>query len=234
VEKHIQPSRAQYIGERTEKLRAAFAVTRRQEQDAARVGWDASPVTTGRLCLEIWDVIKDEDWALVSNTFGLNFWPERLWPMERPYRHTRGLGAAGVGTGIGVAIGAALAHREHGRIVINIQPDGDLLYAPGALWTAAHHRIPLLTVMHNNRAYHQELMHIQRMANRHERGIERAGIGTTLNDPFVDFAKLAQSMGVWAEGPIHSPQGLGPALRRALAVVKKGEPALVDVATQPR
>ena len=117
---------------------------------------------------------------------------------------------------------------------MSIQNDGDLMYAPGILWTAAHHRIPLLSVMHNNRAYHQEVMHVQRMAARHSRGIARAGIGTTIEDPNVDYAKIAQGMGVHAEGPITDPKDLGPALRRAAEIVRKGEPVLVDVVTQPR
>ena len=88
--------------------------------------------------------------------------------------------------------------------------------------------------MHNNRAYHQELMHLQRMANRHQRGITNAHIGTTIDNPNVDFAKIAQGMGVHAQGPITNPADLGPALRRAIDVVKRGEPSLVDVVTQPR
>jgi acetolactate synthase I/II/III large subunit len=72
------------------------------------------------------------------------------------------------------------------------------------------------------------------MANRHQRGITHWGIGTTIDTPNVDFAKIAQGMGVYAEGPIEHPKDLGPALQRALAVVRKGEPALVDVVTQPR
>jgi thiamine pyrophosphate-dependent acetolactate synthase large subunit-like protein len=131
-------------------------------------------------------------------------------------------------------VGAALANRKHGRLTVNIQTDGDLLFVPSVLWTAAHHRIPLLSVMHNNRAYHEETMHVQRMACRHERGIDQAGIGTRFEDPNIDFAKIAQGMGLYAEGPITDPKDLAPALRRALAVVKRGEPALVDVVTQPR
>ena len=69
------------------------------------------------------------------------------------------------------------------QLSVNLQNDGDMMYAPGVLWTAAHHKIPLLSVMHNNRAYHQEVMHLQRMANRHQRDITTAGIGTTLLDP---------------------------------------------------
>jgi thiamine pyrophosphate-dependent acetolactate synthase large subunit-like protein len=72
------------------------------------------------------------------------------------------------------------------------------------------------------------------MANRRNRGATRWHIGTTIDNPNVDFAKIAQGMGVWAEGPIANPNDLGPAIRRALAIVRKGEPALLDVVTQPR
>src|SRR3546814_1491660 len=70
------------------------------------------------------------------------------------------------------------------------------------------------------------------MANRLERGIDRAGIGTTIADPDVDFASLARGLGVWAEGPIDRPGDLAGSLERALAVVKTGKPALVDVITR--
>ena len=109
-----------------------------------------------------------------------------------------------------------------------------MMYAPGVLWTAAHHRIPLLSVMNNNRAYHPEVMHVQKMCNARNRGIDRGQIGSQLSDPNIDYAMLAKSMGVYAEGPITNPNDLGPALQRAIAVVKRGEPALVDVVTQAR
>jgi thiamine pyrophosphate-dependent acetolactate synthase large subunit-like protein len=201
----------------------------------ATYGWDASPITTARLSAELWAQIKDKDWSLVSDVApGMSNWPLRLWAFEKHYQFIGGAGGYGVGYGAPSAVGAGLANRKYGRLSVNIQCDGDLMYAPGILWTAAHHRIPVLNVMHNNRAYHQETMHLQRMGNRHNRGIDRAGIGTTMNDPDIDFAKLAQSMGVHAEGPITSPNDLGPAIARAIAVVERGEPALVDVVTQPR
>ena len=78
------------------------------------------------------------------------------------------------------------------------------------------------------------MMHVQRMANRYNRGVGRAHIGTTIRDPFIDFTKLAQSMGMWAEGPISDPAMLNAALKRAIKVVKAGMPALIDVITQPR
>ena len=108
------------------------------------------------------------------------------------------------------------------------------MYANGALWTAAHHRVPLLTVMHNNRGYGQETMLVQGLANRRNRGIDTAHIGTAIHDPPIDYARLASGMGVWSTGPITDPAKLAPALRQAVAVVRQGQPALVDVVTQTR
>jgi thiamine pyrophosphate-dependent acetolactate synthase large subunit-like protein len=130
--------------------------------------------------------------------------------------------------------GSSSAGFGHGRLSVSIQNDGDFLYGPAVLWTAAHHNIPLLSVMNNNRAYHEEVMHMQRMANRRNRGIDRSHIGTEIDKPSIDYAKIAQGLGVHAEGPITNPNDLGPALKRAIDVVKRGEPALVDVVTQPR
>ena len=134
----------------------------------------------------------------------------------------------------GGAVGAALANRDRGRFTVTFQPDGDLMYAPGVLWTAAHHKIPILFVMHNNRAYHQEVMHLQRMAALHDRRPDQAGIGNAIDNPNIDYAKLAQAHGVWGEGPITDPAKLSAALKRAVAVVKDGAPALLDVVCQAR
>ena len=77
-------------------------------------------------------------------------------------------------------------------------------------------------------------MQIQVMASQHQRGIRNASIGSVLVDPPIDYAKLAESMGMHGEGPISDPSELAPAIQRAMEVVKRGDPALVDVLTQPR
>ena len=77
-------------------------------------------------------------------------------------------------------------------------------------------------------------MHLQRMANRHQRGITNARIGTSIEDPNIDYATVARGMGVHGEGPISDPNDLAPALKRAIERVEHGEVALVDVVTQPR
>ena len=234
TKRQITADRKRVFQDRGAKLASAHQQALNQARDDATYAWDASPVSTARLCSELWAQIKDEDWSLVSILRHFSWWPLRLWPFDKHYQYIGTQGGGGVGYNAPATVGAALANRKYGRLSVSIQDDGDLLFVPAVLWTAAHHRIPLLSVMHNNRAYHEELMHVQRMANRHNRGIDRAKIGTTFEDPNIDFAKLAQSMGVYAEGPITDPKDLGPALRRAIAVVKRGEPALLDVVTQPR
>ena len=198
------------------------------------MAWDASPVSTARLAAELWNVLKGEkeNWCLAESRF--SSWAARLWPANRHHNFLGHSGAAGVGYIAPAAVGAALANRDKGILTAVIQPDGDLMYAPGVLWTAAHHKIPILMLMHNNRAYHQEVMHLQKMAGLHNRRMDTAGIGTVITDPNIDFAGLARAQGVWAEGPITEPAKLGPALARAVAVVKRGEPALVDVVSQAR
>jgi thiamine pyrophosphate-dependent acetolactate synthase large subunit-like protein len=235
VQRLLTADRRRAFEMRGAKLAEQHAAARARDRVDASYAWDASPVSVARLCAELWALVKNEDWAL--GTYTGNFvsnWPMRLWNFDKPYRHTGAAGGAGVGYVAPAAVGVALANKKHGRLTVNIQTDGDLMYAPGVLWTAAHHRIPLLNVMHNNRSYHQERMEVQIAANQHNRGITRTAIGTQLNDPPINFAKLAESMGVMGIGPIENPDDLAPALRRGIETVKRGEPALIDVVTQPR
>src|SRR5262245_16499845 len=202
-------------------------------QDAAW-GWDASPISTARLSAELWNLIKNEDWSLVSGDGMQSNWPSRLWDFTKHYHFIGAQGAYGIGYGAPAAVGAALANKKYGRLTVNIQNDGDLNYAPGVLWTAAHHRIPLLTVMHNNRAYHQERMYVADMAARAQRDVSRVDIGNALTNPNIDYASMAKAYGMYNAGPIENAADLAPALKKAIDVVKRGEPALVDVITQPR
>ena len=225
----ITGDRQRVFEERGRALAANKESALERVRQEARYGWNSSPISNDRISAELWDLVKDKDWALAGGA-------DRFFDVTRHYQTKEGSGAAGVGYGSPAAAGAALAHREYGRLVINRQNDGDLMYAPGSLWTAAHHEIPYLSVMRNNRSYHQEVMHLQRMANRYQRGTTSAStfIGTAIEDPDIDYASLARSMGVYGEGPIENPNELRAALQRAIEVVERGEPALVDVVTQPR
>jgi len=196
----------------------------------AREDWDASPITLPRLATEVWNAIRGEDWVLTAGT--LEEWTRKLWNFEKPYRHAgRSLGTA---TQFGISLGVALAHREAKRLVVDLQPDGDLMFDAGALWVAAKHRIPMLVVMYNNRAYYNDWEHQIRMAKLRGTPVDRAHIGMDMSDPDPDFAGLARSMGWYGEGPIDDPRKVAAALKRAIAKVKAGQPALLDTITQRR
>lgn len=205
-----------------------------QARSMAARGWDSSPLTPARISAELWAQIKNEDWSLVGNDWYSDYWPTRLWNFEKHYQFIGGSGGEGVGYGAPAAVGAALANRKYGRLTINLQNDGDLNYAPGVLWTAVHHQIPLLTIMNNNRGYHQELMYITNMCARANRDVSRAHIGTKLTEPNIDYVSMAKAYGMFGVGPITDPKDVAPAIKRALEVVKRGEPALVDTVTQGR
>jgi len=234
VKRQLTPDRKRALETRGAKLAQASRQAQQKARADAAYGWDASPISTARLSAELWAQIANEDWSLLSDSFWIRDWPLRLWDFDKHYQYIGGSGAEAVGYMAPATVGAALANKKHGRLSISIQTDGDLMVANGVLWTAAHHRIPLLILMHNNRAYHQEVMGIQGLANRHNRGIDRIHIGTKIDDPNIDYAKLAQSMGVRAEGPISDSKDLAAAIRRGIDVVKRGEPYLIDTVTQPR
>ena len=234
IEKEMTPARKAVAATRGQKLMDMGHKFLAAAHEAAAYGWDASPVSTARISAEVWNQLQHEDWTMATETTFLSNWPYRLWNFEKHYNSMGGSVGGGVGYNAVAALGAALANKEHGRVTVALNGDGDLMMSPGILWTAAHHKIPILYIVHNNRAWHQEYMHVQRMAQRNQRGIERAHIGTTMIDPNIDFTSLAKAMGVYSPGQVSDPKDFGPALQKALAVVKMGEPALIDVVSQPR
>jgi len=234
----LPDSRKDAIAKRGQAIREAHMKGRDETKQLAAIAWDATPISTARLCMEIYAQIKDMDWSLVPSSGNVSNWPLRLWAMDKHYHYSGDSGGYGVGWGAPASVGGALANRDEGRFSVSIQSDGDMMYSPGALWTAARHKIPLLAVMHNNRGYHQEVMHVQRLANFRNRvvntGSDLGPIGTSIMNPDIEYHKLAESVGWWAKGPIKDPAELGPAIKEAVAVVKSGQPALVNVWTQPR
>ena len=215
--------RKEEIAKRHDEMRAKW---RKQAEER----WDAKPMTVPRLALEVWEAIKGEDWVLTAGTLG--DWARKLWNFDRPYCH--GGRELGTGTQIGTSLGVALANKGTGRLVVDLQPDGDLMFDAGSLWIAAKYKIPMLIVMFNNRAYYNDWNHQLVLARTRGTDPGRAHIGMDLFDPDPDFAGLARSMGWHGEGPFESADELKPALKRAIEQVKKGKPALVDAVCDRR
>jgi acetolactate synthase-1/2/3 large subunit len=233
VKRLTDDGRKAAFAERGQRLAKTHLAMVEQSKTDATIGWDSSPITTARMCAEVYDAIKGEDWSVVGTAIRLS-WMHRLWDFTKPYQWNGGSGGAGIGYNLPASLGAALANKKQGRFTVAFGGDGDFMFNPGTLWTAAHHKIPMLYIVHNNRAYHQEYMYLVAMAARHGRGVDKMDIGTTIKDPNIDYATIARGMGVHGEGPITDPKDLAPALQRAVQVVKSGETAVVDVVTDPR
>lgn len=225
-----QDARKAALPQRRQRWEAMRSAAKQRWAQQAEKNKDASPIALSRFASEIWSVIKDEDWVLVNGT--LNDWVWRTWDFTRPYQY---IYREGLGCGLGNALGAALAHRDQKRLVLDIQPDGDMLFTSSALWTAVHSHIPLLVVMFNNRSYFNDEVHQEVVARTRERPVGNKWVGMRIDDPPVNFAKLAESFGAYGQGPIEDPAQIGPALGRAIKHIKQtGQCALVDVITQAR
>ena len=219
------------IAARRERIAKLHEAARAKNQATAQSHAGDQPLALSTIAQQLWEAVRDHDWVVGNGD--LRGWVQRLWDIQHPYQDVSARGGGGLGEGLGHAIGVALANRDKGRLTINIQSDGDMLFTPAAIWTAVHHRIPMLIVMYNNRTYGNDLGHQGSMAQVRGRPMERRTIGIDIDDPAVDFAALARSFGAWAEGPIEKAEDLKPAFQRAIkAVVEEGRVALVDMYTQ--
>jgi thiamine pyrophosphate-dependent acetolactate synthase large subunit-like protein len=220
---------------RNKKVKEQSAKLLEQLRQEVAYQWEAKPISSGRMVMELWDQIKNEDWMMPTETQFLSDWPYRLWDINKPYQTMGGSGAQGIGYNSPAALGAALANKGTGRLTVAVVGDGDFNMAPGVLWTAAHHKIPILYLVHNNRSYHQEVMMILRMAARRQRVQNKnVYVGTLIDNPAPDYVKIAQGYGIYAQDTVSDPKDLAAAIRRGIEVVKRGEPALIDVISDGR
>jgi thiamine pyrophosphate-dependent acetolactate synthase large subunit-like protein len=148
---------------------------------------------------------------------------------EHPLDYLGQDGGAGLGSGPGMAVGAALALAGSDRLPVAVLGDGDLLMGAGALWTAAHYKLPLLVVIANNNSFFNDEVHQERVARQRGRPVENRWIGQAIRDPEPDLAGLARSLGLTGYGPVHTPEELGGTLTEAAHAARDGATVLVDV-----
>jgi thiamine pyrophosphate-dependent acetolactate synthase large subunit-like protein len=222
---------------RIERRRSALAprqaALRDKQRAALEAQWDHPQITEARLLTEVWEQVKDDDFVFTSGQ--LRRMAAGLPQLTRPDQYLAGNGGGGaVGATPGIAVGAGLALKDSGRLPVAIHGDGALLAGIQALWTAVHYEIPSLWVVNNNRSYYNDEDHQDRIAQFRGRPPENRWIAQRMEDPEVDFAGIARTFGVFAEGPITEAGDLAPALARAADVVRRGGFAVVDVWTENR
>lgn len=217
------------VHRRREAVTAAAARQRARWRATAQANADA--IDQAYLALALDDATRAVPRVLANGH--LDNWVHRLWDLDRADAYLGGSGGAGLGYGLGASIGAAFAHQDTDRLVLDIQTDGDALMTPGALWTAARYRLPLLVVMDNNRRFDNSVRHAARVADARGRSAEQRFVGTEIAGPTVSFAGLAKAFGVPALGPVDRPEELAKVLKEAVdTVLHERLPLLVDVVTE--
>ena len=160
-------------------------------------------------------------------------WAGQLWDIEHPLDYLGIDGGGGLGSGCGNAIGAALALRGSGRLVMSCFGDGEYLMSATALWTAVHYRVPCLIIVANNNSFYNDELHQERMARQRGRAIDNKWIGQRMSDPDVDLAMMARSQGALGIGPVRDRSKLDHALAEAVDGVRQGHVVVVDVRVEP-
>ncbi len=158
-------------------------------------------------------------------------WDIDIWPFRHPLDYLGFNGGGGLAAGPGMAVGAALALKDSGRIPICMCGDGDFLMGVTALWTAAHYRLPMLIVIYNNRSYFDDEMHQDRVARARGRPTQNRWIGQKIQDPNIDLVAMSRAQGARAFGPIETADKLAKVFSEAITAVEAGEVVVVEVLT---
>lgn len=199
------------------------AATRESYWNYAKRNWDASPITATRLMHEVKQALP-ENYLVFSEGITNSKHVEMAIAPDEPGRLVKVRGG-GIGPGLPGSLGAALARPD--RKVVGICSDGAAMYSITALWTAAHHKIPVTFVMLGNAAYRILKLNMVEYLGAAAKG--RKFVGMDLTDPDLRFDKMAEAMGVPGIR-VEQPADLAGALREAIG--RTDGPSLVDVALE--
>ena len=122
VKAAIPSDRKAALEKRGADLKKAYAEPASAPSAAAAVAWDASPISTARMAMEIYAQIKDLDFSLVSSSGNVSGWPNRLWRMEKHHNWLGGSGGSGVGYGSPAAVGRGARQPRHRRPFLRQHP----------------------------------------------------------------------------------------------------------------
>jgi benzoylformate decarboxylase len=149
---------------------------------------DSSPIDPDYLALQVVEAMPDNailvDEGLTSSRQMLALRPHR----DRFGYHA--LASGGIGWGLPASVGVSLANPD--RPVVCYSGDGSAMYSIQALWTAAHHKLPLTVVIVNNGGYR---IIKQRLLAFHG---DDHYVGMDFADPPLDFTGMAKSLGLEA------------------------------------
>ncbi|WP_315779097.1 thiamine pyrophosphate-binding protein [Bradyrhizobium sp. SZCCHNPS1003] len=197
----LQARAQERVAELSSKNWSARRRTLAAQIEAAR---ERTPIDPDYLALQVAEAMPEHG-ILVDEGLTSARYMTALWPYRDRYNY-HALASGGIGWGLPASIGVSLAKPD--RPVVCYSGDGSAMYSIQALWTAAHHKLPLSVVIVNNGGYR---IIKQRLLSFHG---DDNYIGMDFADPPVDFAGLAQSLGCEAMR-ISDPRELNPSLSDA-------------------
>lgn len=160
-------------------------------------------------------------------------WDGSTWHFRHPLDYLGYDGGAGIGSGPGMLVGAALALKDTNRVPIAVIGDGDTMMGISALWTAARYSIPMLAVVCNNRSFYNDEIHQEKVAKTRQRAVENKWIGQAITGPDIDFSSMAKAQGLVGIGPAKDPKTLADAVSDGIRLVKEGNCVLIDARVEP-
>ena len=213
---------------------AGDRVARRRRESRSRAPMRAAHA--GPEDIALWDMgvaldaaRRDRPISVIRAPLG---WHAGALPFRHPLDYLGYDGSGGIGSGPGHAVGAALALRGSGRLPIALVGDGDFLMGATALWTAVHHRIPMLVLIANNNAYFVDEEHQRTVSRQRRRSLDNAWIGQRLDDPPIDLPAMARAQGLTA-ARVERRSDLVAAIERGIAAFDAGNAHVLDVRIVP-
>ena len=190
----------------------------------------SDPISMQSFAAALGHGLGDEMISLVRLPLG---WDGATWHFRHPSDYLGYDGGAGIGSGPGMLVGAALALRDTDRIAVAVLGDGDMMMGISALWTAAHYKVPMLAIVCNNRSYYNDEIHQEKVARTRQRPVENKSIGQAITGPDIDFAALAKAQGLIGIGPVATVGALADAVRTGIRRTKEGAAVVIDARVEP-
>jgi benzoylformate decarboxylase len=201
-------------------VEARIAESRAALLAKAEAAMDASPLDPMAVLKRLGEVMPDD--AIIIEELlssGMNV-VRSLLPATRP---DSWFGMRGGGIGVALPQAAAMKLANPDRPVIALSGDGSLMYSAAALWTLAHYRLPVVTIVFNNSSY-RILKQRTRAIGDHSAREDRF-VAMDLTEPAIDFMALAQAHGVQGV----RVEGIPALIKAFTAALASDAPTLIEV-----
>jgi benzoylformate decarboxylase len=198
----------------------------KESEDAAQTArvekaWARTPTSMARCMAEI-KAGAPKDVVVVDETITANLDLFKTFTFEGPGDYYSGRGG-GIGQGVAGAIGVAVAETQ--RPILCLSGDGSSMYSIQALWTAAHHDLPIVFVILANREYRVLKHNIDAYRMRFDVKSNKPYAHMDLTGPVLGFVDLAKGMGI-AGTHVAKADDIKAAVAAAFA---SGKPHLIEI-----